>query len=134
MEQTAIQNAVEWWLKTGLLHGLGLVTVACIMLLFLWVLAFGAKEIIGILRHVRHSIPRVVQAHMGFVESTKETNARVADAVQTLTDTHTTSGSNHTKTHRTMAKSLIAAKEMAKRAGMEHIVVLIEDAEEELER
>lgn len=129
-----IIKLLDWWLRTGLLHGLGFVVLACIMLIFLWLLAFGAKELVGILRAIRVWIPQVATAHLGFLGTQTAATEKITEAVETLANTHAISGDNHDRTHRTIGRILTAAQAAAEHAGMTQVVLLLKEAKEELER
>lgn len=105
------QETIEWWLKTGSVYGLGFVALAVLVGIVLWLLGFGTYHLLGILVAVKKWLPQVVQGHLGFLTETRETNSRIATAVELLTETHTTSHGNHRKTHRALEHIVAAAKE-----------------------
>lgn len=126
-------QGIEWWLKSGLIYGLGFIAIAGLLGIFLWAMGFGAKECVGILRAFRQWIPVMAKSHLEFVDTTKRNSERTATAVEKLTETHGVSTNHHRRTHRTMGKILEAAKHAAKHANMGEVHDLLEEAERELD-
>lgn len=104
------ETQIEWWLKTGVVYGLGFILLAGIVVLILyaaWLL----------IRGTRYWLPRLLSGHMDFIENTKITNACIADnserttkAVEVLTESYGVSSGNHGKTHRALEHLANAAK------------------------
>lgn len=55
--------------------------------------------------------PTLVEAHLGFMETAKNTQQQLATNLETLTENHEVSAKHHAKTHRAIGRLVDAAKE-----------------------
>jgi hypothetical protein len=93
----------EWFLKTGAIYGLGFIVIAGGVALGLYFIYAIGRQAVALLSDLRTKwIPRVVDEHMGFVETVKTAAESTSSAVNKLTESHTVSFDNHTKTHRAL--------------------------------
>ena len=139
-------QSLEWFLKTGITYGLGVVLMSALTGLFIWLLWAGCRAlveflkrigpaILGLITDVRHWMTEVASSHMSFIEANKATSERVATAVEKLEETSTASGANHGRTHRTLGHVIAAAKCAAQDPhGMTEVYRLLEAAEKELQK
>lgn len=70
----------------------------------------GVIALIGLYFVVYYG-PRIIEAHISFTTTCKETQVRIADTMETLTETHGISGKHHNTTHKVLGHFAHAAKE-----------------------
>lgn len=101
MPAEAAQQWVEWLLKTGLMHGIGLVAVgvavAILLYGFFW-LTVGAVRLVftGV-----EWAPKIAKAHLDYLTDTRELNRNLA----TLTE------NEHSRTRSALSHMAAAGKE-----------------------
>lgn len=99
------QEQVEWFLKTGAMYGLGFVLLAgfiAIILVVCWRTASSA------ISAASEWGPKLLQAHVDFLEEVKVSNKRMADAVETIAHGGAASEDSHKKTHKALRHIAIA--------------------------
>jgi UDP-N-acetyl-D-mannosaminuronate dehydrogenase len=94
-------DQIEWWLKTGLIYGLGFISLAIGVALASYFFFRIGNAIVGFINDLRSKwVPKVVTGHIAMLTTTQTNSNRTAEAVEKLTESHTVSSDNHVKTHR----------------------------------
>lgn len=128
------QALVEWWIKTGLIYGLGFVFAAAILGIFVVFVASISRKVVVMVDACRVEIPRVAKAHLDFVQTTKENGYQITAAVQAIRETYSLSTINHERTHRALGQIVAAAHEAAAHINNEKVRSHLGQAAKELER
>ncbi len=87
-------ETLEWWIKTGVVYGLGFIVLAALALIFVWFVWKVAGHINAMIHTCRQELPPAIASHRKLLETLREsaekhddTNARTTLAVETLTET-----------------------------------------------